>query len=71
MNASKLTDRIQRFMKNKDGNEFDRKEAQGYLIQQLFVLRPEEEQQNKDPDELMSYIGSFGPRKVCQYQVSN
>jgi len=69
MNASKLTERIQRFMKNKDGKELNEKEAQDYLVQQLFVLRSEEEQA-KDPDEMINYLGSFGPRKVCQYQVS-
>lgn len=69
MNASKLTERIQRFMKNKDGKEMTEKEAHDYLVQQLFVLRSEEEQA-KDPDEMINYLGSFGPRKVCQYQVS-
>ena len=69
MNASKLTERIQRFMKNKDAKEMTEKEAHDYLVQQLFVLRSEEEQ-TKDPEEMMNYLGSFGPRQVCQYQVS-
>lgn len=69
MSASKLTRLVQRFMKCADERQFSRKEGENFLIQQLFVLRSEDEQ-SKDIEALIGYIASFGPRKVCQYQVN-
>jgi hypothetical protein len=67
---AKLTAHLQRYMKCKDLPEHDRRQAQGYLLKQLFLMRPLQEQ-NKDPAELLQYLTSLAPRQVCQYQVSS
>jgi hypothetical protein len=69
MNEATLIAQIERFLNCKDHKEFDRIKAQAYLLQQLFVLHPDQEQAKKSPLEQLNFISSFGPRQVCQYQV--
>lgn len=71
MNASTLTRLVQRFLKCQDHAELNRLQAQDHLFKQLLLLRSEEEQASKNAAEIMDYLASLGPRKVCQYQVRN
>ena len=70
MSGAQLVRQIQRFLKCLEHPEFDKQQTQTYLTQQLFILRPNNDQKNATLTELLDYIGSLGPRQVCQYQVS-